>query len=75
MNLLAKIEVYATIEMALALLAMIGLSAISNAFKPRTDPVRWCLYHRNENCPHVDGFLCKFPKCNILSDYHKEEKE
>lgn len=37
------------------------------------DPFYSCLVHTKEGCCHVDGLLCDFPDCEILSDYLEEE--
>lgn len=36
------------------------------------DPVRECDVYLTTGCPHVDGFLCDFPQCDILSN-HREQ--
>lgn len=38
----------------------------------KNDPVKKCSLYRDIKCPHVDGFLCDFPKCNMEYQYNKQ---
>ena len=35
------------------------------------DPMLHCELYINEGCTHVDGMLCKYPKCTMRQDYLK----
>lgn len=44
----------------------------------KDDPVCSCpvhLDHKNGGCTHVDGFLCHFPKCEIIDSYEQERNK
>ena len=38
------------------------------------DPMYHCEMYLDEDCPHVDGPLCDFPKCEMLKHYLEEEQ-
>ena len=38
----------------------------------QTDPVQYCEFHRDNNCVHVDGYLCNADTCNTRTDYQLE---
>ena len=35
----------------------------------QTDPAQYCEFHRDNNCAHVDGYLCDVNTCNTRTDY------
>lgn len=37
----------------------------------KNDQVKNCFVHKIVGCSHVDGFLCDFPKCEILTNGFK----
>lgn len=39
--------------------------------KWQIDPLKHCLYYKNNGCSHVDGYLCDVLECNILNKYMK----
>ena len=47
-------------------------SLLRRIFDRSTDPVCSCSLYRDKDagsCAHVDGPLCEFPECSMLSDY------
>ena len=47
-------------------------SFLRRIFDRRTDPAYSCDLYRDKcagSCAHVDGPLCDFPECSMLSDY------
>jgi len=34
-----------------------------------SDPTKQCRVYLEKGCSHVDGVLCDFPKCSILTSY------
>lgn len=37
------------------------------------DPVKHCPVYKEIGCSHVDGYLCDFPDCSILTDKKEQE--
>lgn len=35
------------------------------------DPIKHCSLYKNLGCSHVDGLLCDFPNCSMLTNYLK----
>ena len=51
---------------------------IAGSDPDKTDPVCSCPVHldkKNGGCAHVDGFLCHFPKCEIIDNYEQERNQ
>jgi hypothetical protein len=36
----------------------------------KNDPVKYCRLYKETGCSHVDGFLCDYPKCDMLKEYN-----
>lgn len=50
---------------------------LKQIFDRSNDPVYGCnLYHDKDagSCTHVDGLLCDFPKCSMLSEYQQKKE-
>ena len=50
---------------------------LKRIFDRSDDPVYSCDLYRDKDagsCAHVDGPLCDFPKCSMLSDYRREKE-
>jgi len=50
---------------------------LKRIFDRSDDPVYSCDLYRDKeagSCAHVDGPLCDFPKCSMLSDYRREKE-
>ncbi len=51
---------------------------IARSHSHQNDPVCSCpvyLDHEKGSCSHVDGFLCDFPKCDLIKRYEQERAE
>lgn len=33
------------------------------------DPIKHCPVYKDHGCAHVDGYLCDYPNCSMMSDY------
>lgn len=50
---------------------------LKRIFDRSDDPVYSCDLYRDKeagSCAHVDGPLCDFPKCSMLSDYRRRSQ-
>jgi hypothetical protein len=71
-NLLVfNIPVYTIIISVLIIIGMYLLikSLIINY---RSDPLYQCKVYRQQGCAHIDGYLCDYPKCDILQEHYKK---
>lgn len=39
------------------------------------DPVKHCNLYKEIGCSHLDGMMCDFPKCSMLTNYVKNVDE
>jgi hypothetical protein len=53
------------------------LAWLKRIFDRSDDPVYSCDLYRDKeagSCPHVDGPLCDFPNCSMLSEYRQQKE-
>ena len=58
----------------LGLLTGLGLHILVSKLR-KTDPVYGCDLYKKEECAHVDGYLCDYPKCSMLEEYLFEQEQ